>query len=79
MFGKKASRSATEPTVIGRGALIEGNVRASGPLQVDGHIDGVVMTISDVTALRATEDALMRAEQRILALESAAVTSKLSN
>lgn len=39
MFGKKAE-SAADPTVIGRGAVIEGTVRASGPIQIDGHIQG---------------------------------------
>jgi cytoskeletal protein CcmA (bactofilin family) len=41
MFGRKAADSA-EPTVIGRGAVVEGTVRASGPLQVDGQIDGTL-------------------------------------
>jgi cytoskeletal protein CcmA (bactofilin family) len=42
MFGKKSSSSAAEPTVIGRGAIIEGTVRASGPMQVDGQIEGTL-------------------------------------
>jgi cytoskeletal protein CcmA (bactofilin family) len=41
MFGKKTA-SPAEPTVIGRGAVIEGNVRTSGPVQIDGHIDGTL-------------------------------------
>ena len=36
MFKSKAA----EPTVIGRGAMIEGTVRASGRIQIDGQIDG---------------------------------------
>jgi cytoskeletal protein CcmA (bactofilin family) len=48
MFGKKTPRSA-EPTVIGRGAVIEGDVRASGPLQVDGHIDGTLKVEGQVS------------------------------
>jgi cytoskeletal protein CcmA (bactofilin family) len=43
MFGnKKTTASAAEPTVIGRGAIIEGTVRATGPIQVDGQIDGTL-------------------------------------
>lgn len=41
MFGRKTASSAG-PTVIGAGAVIEGTVRASGPIQVDGHIDGTL-------------------------------------
>jgi cytoskeletal protein CcmA (bactofilin family) len=41
MFGRKTA-SAAEPTVIGRGAVVEGKVRASGPIQIDGHIDGAL-------------------------------------
>ena len=37
---------------------------------VDGSVDGVVMTLSDITTLRSTEDALRRAEERISSLES---------
>ena len=42
MFGKKSSRAASsaEPTVIGRGAVIEGTIRLSGHVQIDGHIEG---------------------------------------
>lgn len=41
MFKSKASaKSATEPTVIGKGTVIEGTVRVSGRVQVDGQIDG---------------------------------------
>jgi cytoskeletal protein CcmA (bactofilin family) len=38
MFGKKPA----EPTVIGRGTVIEGTVRISGRIQVDGQIDGML-------------------------------------
>jgi cytoskeletal protein CcmA (bactofilin family) len=41
MFGKKSKTSAaTEPTVIGRGTVIEGSVRVTGRVQVDGQIEG---------------------------------------
>jgi cytoskeletal protein CcmA (bactofilin family) len=40
MFGSKTKVAAAEPTVIGKGAVIEGMVRVYGPVQVDGHIDG---------------------------------------
>ena len=48
MFGKKAA-SAAEPTVIGRGAVIEGKVRASGPIQIDGHVDGALLVDGPVS------------------------------
>ena len=38
MFGSKAE----EPTVIGRGAVIEGTVRVRGRVQVDGRVDGTL-------------------------------------
>ena len=38
MFGKKPA----EPTVIGRGTVIEGTVRITGRIQVDGQIDGTL-------------------------------------
>lgn len=38
MFGSKAE----EPTVIGRGAVIEGTVRVRGRVQIDGHVEGTV-------------------------------------
>jgi cytoskeletal protein CcmA (bactofilin family) len=40
MFGGKSKADAPEPTVIGKGAVIEGMVRVYGPVQVDGQIDG---------------------------------------
>jgi cytoskeletal protein CcmA (bactofilin family) len=48
MFGKKAG-SAAEPTVIGRGAVIEGKVRASGPIQIDGHVEGALQVEGQVS------------------------------
>ena len=38
MFGSKAE----EPTVIGRGAVIEGIVRVRGRVQVDGRVEGTL-------------------------------------
>jgi two-component system CheB/CheR fusion protein len=46
---------------------------------IDDRADGVVMTISDITPLRAAEEALTRAEQRISALEASAAAAKVSN
>ena len=37
MFSKKP---VAEPTVIGEGAVIEGNIRASGRVQIDGRLEG---------------------------------------
>ncbi|MDH5670749.1 MAG: polymer-forming cytoskeletal protein [Myxococcales bacterium] len=36
MFGSKSA----DPTVIGRGAVVEGNIWAKGRVQVDGEING---------------------------------------
>ncbi len=41
MFGSK-SASPAEITVIGRGAVIEGTIRASGRVQVDGRVEGTL-------------------------------------
>jgi cytoskeletal protein CcmA (bactofilin family) len=40
VFGYKAKSNTPDPTVIGKGTVIEGMVRVYGPVQVDGHIDG---------------------------------------
>jgi cytoskeletal protein CcmA (bactofilin family) len=40
MFGNSSKSRPHEPSLIGKGALIEGTVRVSGPVQVDGRIDG---------------------------------------
>jgi cytoskeletal protein CcmA (bactofilin family) len=34
------AKPAAEPTVIGRGTTIEGNLRATGRVQVDGRLEG---------------------------------------
>lgn len=39
MFRQKRA-ATTEPTVIGQGAIIEGSLRVSGRVQVDGRIEG---------------------------------------
>jgi cytoskeletal protein CcmA (bactofilin family) len=50
MFGNKSkTKAATEPTVIGRGTLIEGTVRVSGRVQVDGNIDGTLIAEGPVS------------------------------
>jgi len=38
MFRQK--QAATEPTVIGQGAVIEGSLRVSGRVQIDGRVEG---------------------------------------
>jgi cytoskeletal protein CcmA (bactofilin family) len=40
MFGTKRAAAAAEPTVIGQGTAIEGNLRAKGRVQIDGHLQG---------------------------------------
>ena len=42
MFGSKVKADPPGPTVIGKGCIVEGTVRASGPVQVDGRIDGAL-------------------------------------
>jgi cytoskeletal protein CcmA (bactofilin family) len=49
MFGNKSKNAATEPTLIGRGTLIEGTVRVSGRVQVDGAIDGMLVAEGPVS------------------------------
>jgi cytoskeletal protein CcmA (bactofilin family) len=50
MFGSKSKRSAsTEPTVIGRGTVIEGTIRVAGRVQVDGQIDGTLLAEGHVS------------------------------
>ena len=48
MFGRK-SKAAGEPTLIGRGAVIEGTLRAQGRIQVDGTIDGTLEVQGEVS------------------------------
>jgi cytoskeletal protein CcmA (bactofilin family) len=45
MFGSKP----VEPTVIGRGAVIEGTVRASGRIQIDGTVEGTLEVAGHVS------------------------------
>jgi cytoskeletal protein CcmA (bactofilin family) len=50
MFGNKSKGNAsTEPTVIGRGTCIEGTIRVSGRVQVDGQIDGTLLAEGPVS------------------------------
>jgi cytoskeletal protein CcmA (bactofilin family) len=49
MFRSKTKANATEPTVIGRGTVIEGTVRVSGRVQVDGQIDGTLIAEGHVS------------------------------
>ncbi len=48
MFGSK-SKPAAEPTLIGRGAVIEGTLRAQGRIQVDGRIEGTLDVKGEVS------------------------------
>ena len=48
MFGSRKAK-APEPTVIGRGAVIEGTVRVFGPVQVDGQIEGSLLADGHVS------------------------------
>jgi len=43
MFGRKTTHAASEPTVLGRGAVVEGTIRACGPIQIDGQVDGTLL------------------------------------
>jgi len=43
MFGTKGRAASGDPTVIGKGTVVEGSVRVSGPVQVDGRIDGALI------------------------------------
>lgn len=52
MFGssKRGSSSASsEPTVIGKGTVIEGNIKVLGRVQVDGMIDGSLIAEGHVS------------------------------
>jgi cytoskeletal protein CcmA (bactofilin family) len=49
MFRSKATKNATEPTVIGQGTVIEGTIRVSGRVQVDGQIDGTLIAEGHVS------------------------------
>lgn len=52
MFGSKSkarSSSSSEPTVIGKGTVIQGTVRVCGRVQVDGSIDGTLIAEGHVS------------------------------
>ena len=49
MFRSKAAAKPTEPTVIGRGTVIEGTIRVAGRVQVDGQIDGTLIAEGHVS------------------------------
>jgi cytoskeletal protein CcmA (bactofilin family) len=49
MFRSKATTNPTEPTVIGRGTVIEGTIRVNGRVQVDGQIDGSLLAEGHVS------------------------------
>jgi cytoskeletal protein CcmA (bactofilin family) len=49
MFKSKSSASSSEPTVIGKGTMIQGTVKVSGRVQIDGHIDGTLVAEGHVS------------------------------
>jgi cytoskeletal protein CcmA (bactofilin family) len=49
MFKSKSSASSSEPTVIGKGTMIQGTVKVSGRVQIDGHIDGTLIADGHVS------------------------------
>jgi cytoskeletal protein CcmA (bactofilin family) len=49
MFRSKAAASSSEPTVIGKGTVIEGTMRVSGRVQIDGKIDGTLIAEGHVS------------------------------
>jgi cytoskeletal protein CcmA (bactofilin family) len=51
MFGSKRSSSSasSEPTVIGKGTVIQGNIKVCGRVQVDGVIDGSLIAEGHVS------------------------------
>jgi cytoskeletal protein CcmA (bactofilin family) len=48
MFGSKRA-NPPEPTVIGKGCVIEGTIRVYGPVQIDGQIDGALIAEGHVS------------------------------
>jgi cytoskeletal protein CcmA (bactofilin family) len=49
MFRSKGPAVSSEPTVIGKGTVIEGTVRVCGRVQVDGQIDGSLIAEGHVS------------------------------
>ena len=49
MFKSKSSASSSEPTVIGKGTMIQGTVKVSGRVQIDGQIDGTLVAEGHVS------------------------------
>jgi len=49
MFKSKTSVNSAEPTVIGKGTVIEGTVRITGRVQIDGKIDGTLIAEGHVS------------------------------
>jgi cytoskeletal protein CcmA (bactofilin family) len=51
MFGSKSKTrsSSSEPTVIGKGTVIQGTIRVCGRVQVDGSIDGTLIAEGHVS------------------------------
>lgn len=49
MFRSKSGASSSEPTVIGKGTVIEGTVRVAGRVQIDGQVDGSLIAEGHVS------------------------------
>jgi cytoskeletal protein CcmA (bactofilin family) len=49
MFRSKGPAVSSEPTVIGKGTVIEGTIRVCGRVQVDGQIDGSLIAEGHVS------------------------------
>jgi cytoskeletal protein CcmA (bactofilin family) len=49
MFRSKAAANSSEPTVIGKGTVIEGTVRVKGRVQLDGQIEGSLIAEGHVS------------------------------
>jgi len=49
MFKSKSSAASSEPTVIGKGTMIQGTIKVTGRVQIDGHIDGTLVAEGHVS------------------------------
>jgi cytoskeletal protein CcmA (bactofilin family) len=47
MFGKQSAAKATIDSLVGAGTVIEGNIRFTGGLRIDGEVRGSVSTQGD--------------------------------
>ena len=47
MIGSKSKARAAEPTVIGHGAVIEGSVRSTASVHLNGRVEGLLIAEGD--------------------------------